>query len=53
MCWVSYLDVVTDDGDVLEVQGSVDLVHDVERVGLELVEGKDQRQGTQRLLTAR
>ena len=41
----SLLDVVGHDGDVFEVQSSVDLVHDVEGGGLVVMEGKDQGQG--------
>lgn len=47
-----YLDVVGDDGDVLEVKGGVDLVHDVQRRGLVVVQREDQGQGRERLLAA-
>ena len=49
----SLLDVVGHDGDVLEVQGGVDLVHDVEWGGFVVVEGKDESQGGQGLLATR
>lgn len=37
-----YLDVVSDNRDVLEVESGVDLVHDVDRGSAEFVQGKDQ-----------
>ena len=48
----SLLDVVGHDGDVLEVQGGVDLVHDVEWGGFVVVESKYERQRGQGLLPA-
>ena len=48
----AFLDVVGHDGDVLEVQGSVDLVHHVERGGLVVVESKDQGQRRESFLAA-
>ena len=47
------LDIVGHDGDVLEVEGGVDLVHDVEWGGLVVVEGEDESQGGQGLLATR
>ena len=47
------LDVVGHYGHVLEVQGGVDLVHDVEWGGLVVVEGEDESQGGQGLLATR
>ena len=44
------LDVVGDYGDILEVQGGVDLVHHVERGGLVVVEGEDQGERGEGLL---
>ena len=44
------LDVVAYDGHVLEVQGGVDLVHDVQRRRFVVVQGEDQRQRRERLL---
>jgi len=44
------LDIVGHDGDVLEVEGGVDLVHDVEWGGFVVVEGEDESQGGQGLL---
>ena len=38
------LDVICHDGDVLEVQGRVNLVHDVQRGGLVIMQSKDQGQ---------
>ena len=49
----AFLDVVGHDGDVLEVEGGVDLVHDVEWGGLVVVEGEDESQGGQGLLATR
>ncbi|RUS83430.1 hypothetical protein EGW08_008802, partial [Elysia chlorotica] len=37
---LSHLDVVGYDGNILEVEGGIDLVHDVERGGLVVVQGK-------------
>ena len=47
------LDIVGHDGDVLEVEGGVDLVHDVEWGGFVVVEGEDESQGGQGLLATR
>lgn len=44
-----HLDVVGHDGHVLEVQRGVDLIQHIQRRGLVVVQGKDQRQGAQRL----
>ena len=49
----AHLDVVGDDGDVLEVERRVDLVHDVERRRLVVMQREDERQRAQRLLAAR
>ena len=49
----SLLDVVGHDWDVLEIQGGVDLIHDVERGGLVVVEGEHQGQWGQGLLSTR
>jgi hypothetical protein len=49
----THLDVVGDDGHVLEVEGRVDLVHDVEGRGLVVVEREDERERRERLLSAR
>ena len=38
----THLDVVCHDGDVLKVQGCINLIHDVERGGLVVVEGEHQ-----------
>ena len=46
------LDIVGHDGDVLEVEGGVDLVHDVERRRLVVVEGEDEGERAERLLAA-
>lgn len=46
----THVDVAGDDGDVLEVQRGVDLVHEVEWRGLVVVQGEHQRQGAERLL---
>lgn len=54
MCGEStYVYVAGHDGDVLEVEGRVDLVHEVERRGLEVVQGEHQRQRAERLLSSR
>ena len=45
----SLLDIVGHDGDVAKVKGCVNLIHEIERRGLEMVQGKDQGEGTQRL----
>ena len=47
-----YLNIMTDDGDVLEVQGGVNLVHDVERRRLVVMQGEDEGEGGKRLLAA-
>ena len=41
---------MTDDGDVLEVERRVDLVHHVEGGGAVVVEGEDESQRAERLL---
>ena len=46
------LDVVSNDGDILEVESSVDLVHDVEGCRFVVMQGKDQCQRAQRLLSS-
>lgn len=46
-------DVVADDGHVLEIQSGVDLVHDVQRRRFVIMQGEDQGQRRERLLTAR
>lgn len=48
----TYVYVAGHDGDVLEVEGSVDLVHEVERRGLEVMQCKHQRQRAERLLSS-
>jgi hypothetical protein len=49
----THLDVVGDDRDILKVQRGVNLVHHVERRRLEVVEGEDQRQRAEGLLSTR
>lgn len=46
----THVDVAGNDGDVLEVQRGIDLVHEVERRGLVVVQREHQRQGAERLL---
>ena len=38
------LDIVRNDGDILEVEGSVNLVHEVQRCRLEVVQCKHKRE---------
>ena len=45
----THLDVVCDDGNVSEVEGGIDLVHDVQRRGLVVMQRKHQRQRAERL----
>ena len=47
----SFLDVVGHDGDVLKIEGRVNLVHDVERGRLVIVESEDERQGRESLFS--
>ena len=53
--WIvmTYLDVMANDGDILEVEGGIDLVHHIQGGGLVVVQGKHQGEGTQCLLPAR
>ena len=48
-----YLDVVSHNRDILEVESSVNLVHNVEGRWFVVMEGKDQGQGAECLLSAR
>lgn len=48
----THVDVTGDDGDILEVQRGVDLVHEVERRGLVVVQREHQCQGAERLLSS-
>lgn len=48
----THVDVRGHDGDVLEVQRGVDLVHEVERRGLVVVQGEHQCQRAERLLSS-
>lgn len=48
--WGTYIDVKCHDGDVFEVEGGVDLVHEIQRGGFVVVQGKHQGQGAQGLL---
>jgi hypothetical protein len=48
----THLDVVGDNGHVLEVERGVDLVHHVQRRGLVVVQRKDQRERREGLLAA-
>lgn len=50
---LTHVDVEGHDGHVLEVERGVDLVHEVERRGFEVVQREDQRQRAERLLPAR
>ena len=50
---MTYLDVMANDGDILEVEGGIDLVHHIQGGGLVVVQGKHQGEGTQCLLPAR
>ena len=45
----THLDVVCHDGDVSEVEGGVDLIHDVQRSGLVVVQREHQRQRAESL----
>ena len=49
----SLFDVVGHNGNVLEVQGSVNLVHDVERCWLVVMESEDQGERGESLLSSR
>ena len=49
---IIHLNVVCDDGHVFEVQSSVNLVHEVERRGLVVVQGEHQSQRAQCLLSS-
>ena len=46
------LDVIGHDGDVLKVQGRVNLVHDVQRGGLVIMQSKDQGQRREGFLSS-
>lgn len=48
----THVDVAGHDGHVLEVQRGVDLVHEVERRGLVVVQREHQRQRAERLLSS-
>lgn len=48
----TYIDVKCYDGDVFEVEGGVDLVHEIQRGGFVVVKGKHQGQGAQGLLSS-
>ena len=50
--WLRNLDVVGNNGDVLEVQSGINLIHDVQRCWLVMVKGKDQSQRAQCLLAS-
>ena len=43
------LDIVRDDRDIAEVQGSIDLVHEVQRSGFVDVQREDERERAQSL----
>lgn len=49
----THLDVVGDNRDIFKVQRGVNLVHHVERRRLKVVEGENQRQRAEGLLSAR
>lgn len=49
----THVDVTSHNGDVFEVQRSVDLVHEVERRGLVVVQSEHQSQGAEGLLSSR
>jgi hypothetical protein len=40
----SFFDIVSDDGDIFEIESRVDLVHEIERSGFVVMEGKDERE---------
>ena len=47
------LDIRRDDGDIPEIQRGIDLIHDVQRGGLIMMESEHQRERGQRLLASR
>jgi len=47
----TYFDVVGNNGNILEVQRSINLIHDVQRGWFEMVQRKHKRQGAQGFLT--
>lgn len=49
----THVDVTSDNGDIFEVQSSIDLVHEVERRGFVVVQSKHQSQGAEGLLSSR
>lgn len=41
----SYLNVISNNGDIFEIQGSIDFIHDIEGCGFVVMESEDQGQG--------
>lgn len=46
-----YLNVISNYGDIFEIQGSINLIHDIEGCGFVVMESKDQGQGAEGLLS--
>lgn len=49
----TYLNIMSNNGDILEIQSSINLVHDVERSRLKLMQGKHKGQGAESLFSSR